>query len=183
MNKGLFGAAGPRIAAFVRSKRASPLMLAGLALLGILNAASVVLVLRAIVVSDELPALATSEWRPPILSASAPARSAPAISDVQTLTRPVFMKSRRPQPPKTPTDRTATRATGSPAASGLTLGGIVHFRGSPRAYIVSNGLAVGEWLSVGEKVGVWTIVEIRKLDLTLENGAQYSKLLLYPQSP
>ncbi len=180
MRQGGLNREEPTIADTAGSKRASPLMIAGLAALGIMTSASALFAFRAIVGPTEGAAPTKSEWRLPTQSSLSSLRSGSAISDVHTLTRPVFSKSRRPHPSMPSGENAATEI---PTVSGLTLGAVVQFHGSPRAYIFSDGTSVGEWLFVGEKVRGLTVTEIGKLDVTIQSGAQSSKLRLYPEPP
>jgi hypothetical protein len=181
MSQGPLAAAWPAVAALARARRISPLMLIGLAALAATTAVAAAFAFHAVLIADAPPASATMGWRPPILAASATRPSAPAAADVETLTRPVFSKTRRPAPMG---EGAAAAANGAaPTLAGLTLGAIVNFDGSPRAYLVAGGAAEGKWLPVGGKIGPWTVVDIRELDLTVKNGDESSSLKLYPDSP
>ena len=58
---------------------------------------------------------------------------------------------------------------------------IVRSGDASRTYLVGGGQA-GEWYSVGQTIGGWTIPEIRASVVALASGAQSAKVRLYPQS-
>jgi hypothetical protein len=171
-----------RFYALMKSKRISPLMLAGLTPLALLTIFSAGFAVSALIMSFEPASLAKSEWRPPTLSALAPPPSTPAGLDEQTLTRPIFTKSRRPSSSARQASMESTAHTES-APPGFALGAIIGFGPSKRAYLLGHGATAGEWLSVGEMFEGWTIAEIGELNLTLKSGARIAILKLYPDPP
>jgi hypothetical protein len=170
-----------RLSAFAKAKRLSPLMLATLALLANTTVLSALFLLRALLGWGEPAALPTADWRPPAAPLTASAPSAPPAQDVQTLTRPIFAKSRRPTPEKKNETASAAKVAGPPPA--LALQAIVLANGASRAYLVGRGGASGDWYLVGQVVEEWTISEIRAFELTLKAGERTATLSLYPDTP
>ena len=169
-----------RLAAFAKAKRLSPLMLAALCLLSLTTTLSALFLLRALLGWGEPETLATAEWRAPSasLAASLPAAAAPA--DTQTLTRPIFVKSRRP-PAKSAETAMSKDRPGPPPA--VTVQAIVLSNGASRAYLAAQGKADGDWYGVGQLVEGWTISEIRASELTVKSSEQTATLSLYPATP
>jgi len=122
---------------------------------------------------------AAPDWKPPTLAVVELDPPKPASADVQTLTRPIFTKNRRPAPKAAarPLNPEATETAGAPP--GLSVGAIVKSRGVARAFVISSATPDGEWKKVGETVENWTISSIAALELTLTNGDQAVKLRLY----
>ncbi len=169
-----------RVSAFAKAKRLSPLMLAALSLLSVTSTLSALFFLRALIGWGEAAPLTAPEWRPPSASFLTPLASAPAPTDIQTLTRPIFAKSRRPAPKAVET-ASPERAAGPPPA--LTVQAIVLSNGAWRAYLLDHGGANGEWYLVGQLIDGWTISEIRASELTLKSGERTAVLSLYPEPP
>ncbi len=169
-----------QLSAFARAKRLSPLMLAALSLLSVTTTLSALFFLRALIGSDESAPSATPDWRPPSASFLNSPASAPPSTDVQTVTRPVFAKSRRPVPKVVAAPAPENR-TGPPPA--LTVQAIVLSNGASRAYLVSQGGANGEWYLVGQLIDGWTISEMRASEVTLKSGERTAILSLYPETP
>lgn len=168
-----------RLAAALRAKRVSPFMAAALATLAALAGASGLWAASAFSSLDSAGQSVKLEWRPPNLSAFEPLAAKPPAADAQTLSRPLFAKTRRVEAAKTvaaPADNAAEPPAPPPA---LSLAGIVHFGSKSRAYLSGSG--DGEWYGVGEKVAGWTVAEIRRIDLTLTSGGQSTELKLYPE--
>ena len=169
-----------QLSAFAKAKRLSPLMLAALSLLSVTTTLSALFFLRALIGLDESAPSATPDWRPPSASFLNSPASAPPPTDVQTVTRPVFAKSRRPVP-KVGAAPAPENRTGPPPA--LTVQAIVLSNGASRAYLVGHGGANGEWYLVGQLVDGWTIAEMRASEVTLKSGERTATLPLYPETP
>jgi hypothetical protein len=106
---------------------------------------------------------------------------ASASDDAQTLSRPIFWKSRRPRPIAAKSDRGDGFAGIPTAPAGLSLGAIIKSGASARAFVVSGEDPEGRWLALGESVQGWTIAEVGESELKLVNGAQSARLQLYPE--
>lgn len=172
-----------RFSGTMRAKRASPIMAVSLTALTALAGAAVLYAASAFFPAGDTPPTVKSEWRPPRLSAFEPTASKPPTSDEQTLSRPLFVKSRRPTSANAtaaPTDPASEPIAPSPAFS---LAGIVHFGANSRAFLAKSDGADGEWYEVGEKVAGWTLAQIRRVDLTLTSGERSANLKLYLDSP
>ncbi len=169
-----------RLSAFAKAKRLSPLMLTALSLLCVTTTLSALFFLRALIGWNEAAPAAAADWRPPSASFLNPSPSQPPPADVHTLTRPTFVKSRRPAPKVAGTAAPQHQAGPPPA---VTVRAIVLWKGAWRAYLVGQGGAEGDWRLAGEIVEGWTIAEIRATELTLKNGERTAVLSLYPEPP
>lgn len=170
------------LAAISIALRLSPLSATLLGCLGALVVATSVFAVRAVDGPDLVERPSNSEWRLPMLAAAARAQSKPASVDVQTLTRPIFAKSRRPSP-KSQEAEPERSDPGAPPPAGLALAAITKFRNVERAFIAANSFPEGKWLGVGEQVGGWTIADMNRFELTLRNGERSLRLQLYPTDP
>lgn len=88
--------------------------------------------------------------------------------DVETLARPLFVKSRRPWQA---TPKAASEAVHAPPPVGLKLHAIVGFDHSIRAFVTSSAAADGKWLSVGETFENWTVDSITHQEIALRQDA------------
>lgn len=161
--------------------RLSPLMavlLCGLALL-VLGAAS--FAVRAAVEPVATAAAPKSEWRLPKPVVGAASRMKPASADVQTLARPIFSRSRRPQAPQANVQQ-AAKTPPSPPPVGLSIRAIAGTRLDARAFVASRSFPDGKWHRVGEQIEGWTISDMQGSELTLTNGARSFRLQLYPDA-
>jgi hypothetical protein len=161
--------------------RLSPLATMLLALLATLDLAALAFAVGAVVGADEGPAPPRTEWRPPALLASAPSRAKVASDGGETLSRPIFWKSRRPKPP-TPADDERTARRPAASAAGLSLAAIVKTGATTRVFIVSSGSPDGKWLTRGETIEGWTVSEIGDIELTLVDGERSARLPLYAET-
>jgi hypothetical protein len=167
-----------RIRALARELRLSPLAAIFLALLAMLDVVAFAFALLSLIGHDDASPPAKSDWRPPSVLSPAAGRAAIASDGAQTLSRPIFWKSRRPRPIAGRADGFA----GIPSApAGLSLAAIVRSGASVRAFVVSGEDPEGRWLAPGEAVQGWTIAEVGELELKLVNGAQSARLQLYPE--
>jgi hypothetical protein len=87
--------------------------------------------------------------------------------DVETLARPLFMKSRRPSKggPK----------DGPGAAqppTGMKLHAVVALEDSLRVYLVADGSAKGKWLRVGDELNAWIVESISRRNVALRHDDQ-----------
>lgn len=167
-----------RVSAFAKSKRLSPLMLASLALLANTTTLSAFFLLRALIGWGDPEAATIADWRPPAAPLAASPPSAASMADTQTLTRPVFAKSRRPSPQ--PLASGASLGTGPQPALGVEA--IVFSNGGPRAYLAGQGAGSGDWYVVGQLADGWTVSEIRPSELVLKSGERSAILSLYPET-
>ena len=168
------------LSAFAKAKRLSPLMLAALCSLSVTTTLSAFFLLCALMGWGDPESLATAEWRPPSAALTASLPASFSATDTQTLTRPIFAKSRRPAA-KSAETVTPKNSAGSPPP--LTLQAIVLSNGASRAYLAAPGNANGDWYGVGQLVEGWTISEIRASELTVKSDEQTATLSLYPATP
>lgn len=122
---------------------------------------------------------AAPDWTPPTLAVVDLDPPQPPSADVETLSRPIFSKSRRPsgKPAKAPA-ADGGRMTPSPA--GLSVAAVVRNRKESRAFVVSVDTPEGAWRKIGDTVDAWTISRIERAEVTLENGGEKTTLKLYP---
>ena len=105
---------------------------------------------------------------PSLAPAAKPEPPAPVEGpDVETLARPLFMKSRRPSK--------VGAKDGPDAASpptGMKLYAVVALEDSLRAYLVGDGSAKGKWLRVGDELNAWTVESISRRNVALRHDDQ-----------
>lgn len=164
------------------SSRLSPLMAGILCALGLVSLVAAGFAIYATVgPQSETAQSAGPGWKPPTLAIVELEPPKPASADVQTLSRPIFSKNRKPSTrtgSAAPAAEPAIEATGE-APNGLTLAAIVKHDGVSSAFVISAGAPEGEWKKVGEKVESWTVAAINDLELTLQNGEEAVKLRLF----
>ena len=168
-----------RISAFAKAERLSPLMLASLVLLANTTTLSALFLLRALIGWGDPEPAPIADWRPPAVSLKAPPTSAAFAADTQTLTRPVFAKSRRPSAQPV---ASAVANLGSGAQPTLGVEAIVFAKDGPRAYLAGQGGGSGDWYIVGQMADGWTVSEIRQSELVLKSGERSATLSLYPET-
>jgi hypothetical protein len=126
------------------------------------------------------------DWRSPI-DARPEQRRAETTSrpDTDTLTRPLFEKSRRPVV-KTASER-PTRADAAQVETppvGMSLKGIVNHGADTRIFVVTTALAEGVWLQIGEELEGWTVERVERSDVTLRRGGRVAHLdFQYAEAP
>jgi hypothetical protein len=157
---------------------AAPLTLFGLAASTLLAVASTLFALWAFLAPEVVEAAAAVDWRAPVFDGKAAAHAAFG-DDSQTLTRPIFVKTRRPAAPSA----TAAPVVGEPAApaTGVVVSAIVAAKGARRAFLATPSNPDGAWLSVGDSFAGWTVAKIESTRVEVKNGAQSAQLQLYSQ--
>jgi hypothetical protein len=114
-----------------------------------------------------------SEWRPPSLTLAAPPQIKPPTADQETLTRPIFSKTRHPfvtQAVKGEKSKVAG-ADAPTLPTGLALRAIVKLGGAKaRIFVISKSLGDGKWLGVGDAIEGWSVEAIQPLNVVLRNG-------------
>jgi hypothetical protein len=165
----------PHLQKFLVGLRLSPLMTMGLAGLAALNVVCALFALHAMFASME-GAKSASGWQPPGLGSNEVVLTAPAQEDTQTLSRPIFSKSRRPAPKSASAPRTNV---GASSLSNWSLAAIVRHRDAAFALIITESVPEGKWVQTGESYEGWTIADMDDGELTLQNGQQTAKLKLY----
>lgn len=123
------------------------------------------------------------DWTPPTLAVGELDPPKPASADVETLSRPIFSKSRKPAAkaarPQAPVESVPTAT----APNGLTVGAIFRGKKTSQAYLISADTPEGAWKKVGDTIDSWTIKAIRHQEVILESGGRSAKLPLYPSDP
>jgi hypothetical protein len=166
------------LAAILKGWRLSPVMFGGLALPGTFAAASALFAAAVFFASNEIEARSAA-WRAPASSMFVPLPSSAAAKDVQTLTRPLFAKSRRPGSPSANAGRGPADSGGPPPP--LKVEAIVRANETARAYLIRSG-EHGDWYSVGQSIEGRTITEIHASAVRLTSGTRSAKVSLYPHS-
>ncbi len=173
------------LAAQLRANRLSPLTAGTLGALALLAAGAGVFAAAAVATtpfaSRDADARQSFGWRPPVLAALAPIPAPSPNADAQTLSRPPFSRTRRPELHRAV--EAATRAKDDAKPPALALGAVVRYGAKRRAFVTDAQGANGEWYRVGEKVAGWTVAEIRQDLLMLQNAGRSAQLQLYPDPP
>lgn len=173
-----------RFHAQLNALRLSTLGAMFLALLATVDLTAVIFTIGAMKGADLEAGPPKMDWHPPTLLSRTIGNAKAASDDTETLSRPIFWKSRRAAVASTQDRPDQGRArTSVRSLVGVSLEAIVEIRKAGRAFIVSNGVPGGQWLARGEKVDGWTISEISELELTLIDGEQSARLPLYPEFP
>jgi hypothetical protein len=121
-----------------------------------------------------------ADWRAPLFEQSKSGAPRPENAVPQTLTRPIFSKTRRPfiakgNPPEL---REAQEPLVPPP--GLMLLGVVKHKAGQSAFIVSSSTPKGKWCGIGDGVDGWKVTLVQDLEITLQSGARTVQLSLYP---
>jgi hypothetical protein len=127
-----------------------------------------------------LPALVNG-WRAPTtarLQIGSLAKS--NASYEETLSRPIFSRSRRPQNLEETGELQADNALSEPEFS---VAAVVQYNGIRRVFVIGGDAPEGAWRSAGEKIEGWTISEVTRSDLELTGGGKVKRVGLYPWGP
>lgn len=169
----------------VKAARLSPLMAGALLALSFAAVAAAAFAAYALLgSSDEAAQSAAPDWKPPTLASVEPPPPKSPSGDVQTLSRPIFSKNRKPsiKAPSAPAAESIPAVT-TAAPADLTLAAIVKHGDVTSAFVISGSTPDGEWKKVGDMVDAWTVAAISDADLTLKSGDQAVKLRLFPDPP
>jgi len=128
---------------------------------------------------------AQQEWRPPTPLLGAPPVAPAAHADAQTLSRPLFERTRRPiKKDGGPAEADAKKPEAETIPANLAVKAIVRFRGGKRAFVTYASLPDGEWRAPGESIDGWTVARIDAQALTLKRGARSERIeLTYDDAP
>jgi hypothetical protein len=121
------------------------------------------------------------DWAPPTLAVGELDPPKPPNEDVETLSRPIFTKSRRPSPKAAAPQVAPETGPISETPSGVSVSAIVKNRDGAQAFIVSPESPDGAWKKIGDTVDSWTIATIAGAEITLKNGERAAKLKLYAE--
>lgn len=160
--------------------RLSPLMAAILGSLLISTLTAALYAYRSFVSPLVTDPASRLEWRVPTAVNVSTAISASNKVDTQTLTRPIFSKSRRPSPRNDQQASSKAPATlpPPPLPPGLSLKAIVILGKNKNAFVVCNSLPDGKWMKEGETIQGWTITTMHDLNVILKNGDHSARLAL-----
>ncbi|MCX7899289.1 MAG: hypothetical protein N2444_04265, partial [Methylocystis sp.] len=167
----------PALPALLAPSRLSPLMKAALGAAGGLVAASAGFTVYALLAPENDGAIATqSEWKAPLPAVVELGAPKSASGDVQTLSRPIFNKDRRPTKSASAAAPTTTKIAEAP--TGLAVSAIVKRGGEAQTYLTTGG-GGGAWRKIGEEFEGWTVSAIEQDEVTLRNGEGSARLQLY----
>ncbi len=171
-----------RLAALLKQARLSPLSAMVLAFLFATTLIAGLFALSAIFGLIGLGGeVAAPDWKPPTLTIGELDPPKPASADVETLSRPIFSRTRRPSPKAKPVE--ADLSPNAIAPGGLTVSAIVKNKDAHQAYVVSQDAPEGAWRKVGDMVDSWMISRIDRHEVILKSGEQTASIKLYPDPP
>lgn len=172
-----------RLAALLKQARLSPLSAMILAFLFATTLITGLFALFAIFGSIGLGGeVAAPDWKPPTVTIGELDPPKPASADVETLSRPIFSRSRRPSPKAKP-QVAADLSPNAIAPGGLTVSAIVKNKEAHQAYVVSQDAPEGAWRKVGDTVDTWMISRIDRHEVILQSGEHTASIKLYPDPP
>lgn len=172
-----------RLAALLKQAHLSPLSAMILAFLLATTLMAGLFALASIFGSIGLDSeVAAPDWKPPTLTIGELDPPTPASADVETLSRPIFSRSRRPSPKAKPQVE-ADLSPNAIAPGSLTVSAIVKNKETHQAYVVSQDAPEGAWRKVGDTVDSWTISRIDRHEVILKSGEQTASIKLYPDPP
>jgi hypothetical protein len=159
--------------------RLSPLMGAVLGVLFSSTSMAAYFACRAILSPLATDPVTKSEWRAPTALAVSTAVSILDRMDTQTLTRPIFSKSRRPSARDDQQGVAgAAPAPAAPLPPGLSLKAVVVHGDAKSAFVVCESFPDGKWMKAGETIQGWTIAAIHAQDVILKSGERSSQLAI-----
>jgi hypothetical protein len=163
----------------IRPARLSPLMISVLGALLIFASLTGFYAFHSIMSPLAIDPVSRSEWRAPTVANESAAASPAHLTDAQTLTRPIFSKSRRPDVHDDQHARESlSMASPPPLPTGLIVRAVVVLGENKSAYVVCDSFPDGKWMKEGESIQNWTISAVHDLYLILKNGEHTSQLIL-----
>lgn len=114
------------------------------------------------------------EWRPPSLTQIDAETNRPAAVYPETLSRPIFSKTRRQA-----VVQAATAPVVAAPAPNLKLLAIFSSESARRVFIVSASSPKGRWTELGDSVDGWTITEMQPAFIVLRNAGSSINFKLY----
>ncbi len=171
-----------RLPSLLHGMQLSPMMAGALVALSLFNFMGVLVLGLAFFPLEKADPDFRADWRPPTLTQYQALASKPESADVQTLTRPIFSKTRKPFLAKDKTQMSAGLAVApvTPPA-GLTLSAVATFHKNRRAFLISAATPKGRWCAVGEDIDGWSVAQVQNLEVILRNGERTVRLTLYPE--
>ena len=117
-------------------------------------------------------------WRPPSLATTPAPEIKAQFIDFETLTRPPFMKTRRPFVAKAGKE-SLSNMDGHTLPPGLAVKAIIKLgRSRTRIFMISTALAEGKWLDVGDTFDGWQVASVEPMTVALRSGDHVLQLLL-----
>src|SRR5262249_18010339 len=100
----------------------------------------------------------------------------------QTLTRPIFFKTRAPFVPAPPPAAAVAPVAAPPPVvdPGFVLGGVTITPAIKKAYLATRANPTGNWVSEGEDFLGWTVAAIDDGGVRLQQHGRSIELRLYP---
>lgn len=165
-----------------------PFRIIGAAALMCLNAGLIAFGLISITETAPTDSVATARpgTAPPLDAPLAQAKKTlEALNDDPTLIRPIFFASRKPfePPPAQAATPPAPAARLPPSDPALVVDGIVLTRKARRAYLRRPAEAEGRWQEAGQVIDGWTVAEIDRAGIVLEQSGRRFPIQLYPKDP
>ncbi len=169
------------LATLLHRFRLSPLMAGALIALGVFDLAGLAVLGRGILSVGFAEKEIRTDWRPPTLTQYEALATKPADADVQTLTRPIFSKTRRPYLSKD--KKQASPAAPIPAAppTNLKLLGLAKYKDVQSAFIVSGSTPGGKWCAVGDEIDGWKVTRMQNSEVILQSDDRTVQISLYPE--
>lgn len=123
--------------------------------------------------------IAKAEWHAPGALETARTAAAPSGHNEQTLTRPIFSKTRRPQAAESQAGLTKDAPTqAAPLPAGISVRAVAIAGKARSAFLIWDASPEGKWVREGEPIQGWTVSSVRKLDLILQSGERSSRLTI-----
>jgi hypothetical protein len=171
-----------RLISLLHRLRLSPLMGGVLAVAALFDLIGVIVLALAFFPSQNAAPDVRADWRPPTLAKYEALPQKPPGADVETLSRPIFSKNRKPfaKEKKNASDNQAALAPVAPPP-GLSLSGVTKYRNKPMAFMVSVTTPKGKWLAVGDQIDGWSVTQVQNMEITLASGDHSIRLTLYPE--
>ncbi len=157
--------------------RISPLWAVGLMTLSILTLAMGVFAFKSFLGNGgQEDEIAAQEWKPPSLAIVSLDPPKPANVDIESISRPIFSKSRKPSPKAA---NAVSPSNGTTESGGISVTAIVLNKKILQAYIISSDAPEGAWRKIGDTVDSWNIASIAPKEVVIQNGGQRRTLPLY----
>ena len=157
--------------------RMSPLWAVWLIALSIVTMGMGIFALRSLLgrAGDE-EAVAALDWKPPSLAIVSLDPPKPANGDIESISRPIFSKTRKPT---LKTAYAVSPANTTTDTGALSVTAIVLNKKIMQAFIISSDAPEGAWRKIGDSVDSWSITEIAAKEVIIQNGGQKRVLPLY----
>lgn len=169
------------LATLLHRFRLSPLMAGALVALGLFDLAGLAVLGRGILSTGFAEKDIRADWRPPTLTQYEALAAKPADADVQTLTRPIFSKTRKPYLSKDKKQASLAAAMPATPPANLKLLGLAKYKDVQSAFIVSGSTPGGKWCAVGNEIDGWKVTQMQNSEVTLQSGDKTVQLSLYPE--